>query len=394
MKPADLIIFNMSSFQEWESGIVNRNFHVLKNLITRPEIGRILAIDYLPFSLKRGLKSYLESQAFGVKGRVIYRDFTNRLVQVDASRLGRHRDKLYAFSTIDSVVSEGLAMRSIVRAVHKIKLERSMLWSYLPLYTKPFELFKDRLTIFDAVDDWRNHSSYQSQRQKLEHNYTIISEKADCIFTVADDLRLLFGGKKNVHWIPNGVDYERWQGQANFPDDLVGIPAPIIGYAGVIQHRIDLKLLQQIAEKNPNKSFVFVGIVWPDVDQSKLQKLPNVYFLGQKPYNELPRYITHFHIGIIPHKVDPFTKSMNPLKLYEYLACGLPVVSTPVAGLEMFPGMVRIASDSDYFSQQIDEALATDSQEQRLMRKAAVKPHTWTARVDNMLSVIKSQIRH
>lgn len=393
MKPFDLLILNMSSFQEWQSGIVNRNFHVLKNLLTRPEIGRVLAVDYLPFSLKRGLKSYLESQAFGVKGRVIYRDFTNRLVQIDASRLGRHRDKLFTFSTVDSVISEGLAMRSVMRAVRKVGLDRPLLWSYLPLYTKPFSLFKDRLTVFDAVDDWRNHSSYQPQRQKLEQCYKIISEKADCIFTVADDLRLLFGGQPNVHWIPNGVDYDRWQGRPDFPDDLVGIPAPIIGYAGVIQHRIDMKLIQRLAEKNPNKSFVFVGVVWPDVDQSKLRKLPNVYFLGQKPYDELPKYLAHFHVGIIPHKVDPFTKSMNPLKLYEYLACGLPVVSTPVAGLEMFSGLVRIASDDEYFSQQIDEALAADSQEQRLKRKAAVKPHSWTARVDAMLSVIRTRLR-
>ncbi len=381
-------MFNMSSFQEWENGVVNRNFHILKNLLDRPEIGKILAIDYLPFNLRRGFKSYLESQAFGARGKVIYRDFTNRLIRADQSALGRHINKLFIYSTIDSVVSESLAMRSIKRMMRKLDIDQPLIWSYLPLFVRPFQDITARLKIFDAVDDWRSHSAYENQRDRLEQNYRLISQRADLIFTVAKDLKLLFDDQPKVHWIPNGVDFDRWQGQFDFPDDLKDKTPPIIGYAGVIQNRIDIKLIKDIAELNPEKSFVFVGMIWPEINKGEFARNKNVYFLGQKPYGDLPRYLTHFHVGIIPHKVDPFTKSMNPLKLYEYLACGLPVVSTPVAGMDMFPDLIRIASDSEYFSQQINEALGEEAEPLRIKRREAVKPHSWPARVGEMLRII------
>ncbi|MDD5342078.1 MAG: glycosyltransferase [Patescibacteria group bacterium] len=388
-QPQDILMLAMSSFQEWESGIVNRNFHVLKHLLTRPEIGRIVVVDYLPWSLRRGMKSYLESLAFGVKGKVLYRDLTNRLTQVDKSRLGAHPDKLFVHSTVDSLVSTSLVRRGFKRTLNKLQIIKPLLWSYLPMFVRPFQEDLYELKVFDAVDDWRNHSSYQTQRDRLETNYRIISQSADVIFTVADDLRILFDSQLKVHWVPNGVDYDRWQGRFDFPDDLKGIPAPIIGYVGVIQNRLDLKMIKAVAEANPEKSFVFVGMVWPEVNKGVFSKNLNVHFLGQKPYDDLPKYLTHFHVGIIPHKVDPFTKSMNPLKLYEYLACGLPVVSTPVAGIEMFPDLVRVASDDEYFSQQIEEALDEDNENLRLKRREAVKPHTWDTRIETMLNILK-----
>jgi len=387
-KPLDIVMLNMSTFQEWENGIVNRNFHILKHLLKRPEVGRIMAVDYLPYSLKKGFKSYLESQAFGAKGKVLYRDFTNRLLQVDLSVLGTHPNKLYIYSTVDSVVSERLALRSLKRMLRKLNFDQPVLWSYLPLFVKVFHELATGFKLFDAVDDWRNHSSYSNQQDRLERNYKTISEKADLIFTVAKDLKILFDEQPKVHWIPNGVDFDRWQGRFDFPDDLKNKPGPIIGYVGVIQNRINIKLIKDIAEMNPDKSFIFVGMVWPEINKGEFAKNKNVYFLGQKPYSDLPRYMTHFHVGIIPHKVDPFTKSMNPLKLYEYLACGIPVVSTPVAGMDMFPNEIKIASDSEYFSQQINEALETDSEPLRLERKKAVKPHSWPARVEEMLKLI------
>ncbi|MBU0707243.1 glycosyltransferase [Patescibacteria group bacterium] len=379
----------MSSFQEWESGIVNRNFHILKHLLQSQDVRRVVAVDYLPFSLRRGFKSFLENQAFGAKGKVIYRDLTNRLVRVDYSSLGKHVDKLFVYSTIDSTVSESLTLRAFKRILRKLRIERPILWSYVPLFTWPFTKLDTSLKIFDAVDDWRNHSAYEDKRDKLEESYKVIKKEADLIFTVADDLRLLFDNQPKVYWIPNGVDFDRWQGQFEFEEDLKGITPPIIGYAGVIQNRIDLKLIKHVAESNPNKSFVFVGMVWPEVNKGEFAANANVHFLGQKPYNDLPKYMTHFHVGIIPHKVDPFTKSMNPLKLYEYLACGLPVVSTPIAGMEMFPEFVKVASDYDYFSQQIDTALTEDSEIHRIKRREAVKPHSWETRMDKMMKLIK-----
>jgi len=390
MKPFDLVMLNMSSFQEWQSGVVNRNHHVLKMLLRRPEIHRILAVDYLPLTLKRSTRAYLETIMFGVKGKLLYQDFSSRLVRLDRSVMGTHPGKLFIYSTVDSAFSESITRRNLQRRLKSLQFDQPVLWSYLPLFGRVFTELPASFRIFDAVDDWAEHPWMVRWRERLETNYHKIGDQADVIFTVANELRERFGHQPKVHWIPNGVDYDHWQTRQPLPDDLKDIPAPIIGYVGVIQSRIDVKLVKQIADLNPDKSFVFVGNVYPEFDSNQLEKCPNVHFLGQKTYAELPAYVNHFHVCIIPHKVDQFTRSMNPLKLYEYLACGLPVISTPVSGMSIFGDLVKVAKDAESFSQEIDQALNDDYEHSRLQRKAAVRSHTWTQRVDRMLEIIEA----
>jgi glycosyltransferase involved in cell wall biosynthesis len=269
-------------------------------------------------------------------------------------------------------------------------IDQPILWSYLPLFGQLFTNLPARRRIFDAVDDWTQHPWMKQWQKRLENNYQVIGEQADIIFTVANELRERFNHQPKVHWIPNGVDFEHWQGGASLPTDLENIPAPIIGYVGVIQSRIDIELVKNLAEQNPLKSFVFIGNVYPEFNQDQLAHCGNVYFLGQKTYRELPAYVNHFHACIIPHKVDQFTRSMNPLKLYEYLACGLPVISTPVSGLSLFGDLVRVAGDAEAFGREIDRALSEDSEAHRLARKSIVRNHTWEQRVDQMMSIIES----
>ncbi|MFA6197837.1 MAG: glycosyltransferase [Patescibacteria group bacterium] len=390
MKPFDLVMLNMSSFQEWQSGVVNRNYHVLKMLLRRPEVHRIFAIDYLPLTLKRSIRAYLETLMFGVKGKLLYQDFSSRLVRMDRSIMGDYPGKLFVYSTVDSAFSESVTRRNIQRRLKSLKFDQPALWSYLPLFGRLFTELPASLRVFDAVDDWTAHPWMAQWRGRLETNYRTISNRADVVFTVANELRDRFDHQPKVHWIPNGVDFEHWQNHGPFPDDLTGIPAPIVGYVGVIQNRIDSELIQQLAERNPAKSFVFIGNVYSDFNKSVFDHCPNVHFLGQKTYAELPSYVNRFHVCMIPHRIDPFTRSMNPLKLYEYLACGLPVISTPVSGMSMFGDLVRLAKDAGSFSEQIDLALSEDSERLRLQRKAAMRSHTWHQRVDRMMEIVEA----
>jgi glycosyltransferase involved in cell wall biosynthesis len=381
-------MLNMSSFQEWQSGVVNRNFHVLKMLLRRPEVNRIFAVDYLPLTLKRSLRAYLETMLFGVKGKLLYQDFSARLVRLDRSAMGEHPGKLFVYSTVDTAWSESIARRNLQRRLKSLKFDRPVIWSYLPLFARLFTELPAALRVFDAVDDWTEHPWLARWRGRLEANYQKISDQANIIFTVSNELRERFDHQPKVHWVPNGVDYDHWQGDNPLPDDLRDIPAPIIGYVGVIQSRIDADLVKQLADRNPSKSFVFIGNIFPEFNKSRLDGCANVHFLGPKAYADLPAYVNHFHACIIPHTVDQFTRSMNPLKLYEYLACGLPVISTPVSGLSMFPEFVRVARDAASFSRQIDQALSEDNEHERLRRKAAVKGHAWTQRVGRMMEII------
>ena len=122
---------------------------------------------------------------------------------------------------------------------------------------KDLKNIKSRLTVFDSVDNWAEHSSYVKFKTRIEKSYDYIKKNTDIIFTVAEDLKNLFDDQPNVYWIPNGVDLKHYQDEWKLVNrDIGDLPKPIIGYIGVIQDRVDLELIQFLAENNPNKSFV------------------------------------------------------------------------------------------------------------------------------------------
>src|SRR5262249_39293502 len=126
------------------------------------------------------------------------------------------------------------------------------------------------------------------------------------------------------------------------PADAAGLGRPVIGFFGLLAEWIDLGLLAGIARARPQWTLLLIGKA--NVDTSALRALPNVRLLGQKPYATLPAYCRAFDVGVIPFRVDELTVRANPLKLREYLAAGLPVVSTDLPEVRKYAGLVRLAA--------------------------------------------------
>lgn len=397
-------MFNMSSYSEWERGIVNRNYHVFKYLLNDERVKRIISADFLPFTLKRAVRNFFENIIKGPKGKVIYRDLTTRCAQVN--------EKLFIFSTIDSYFSSNEVIRKLKLVLEKIsqlpnyssaQIPR-IIWSYFPIFVDYFGQLGENLTIFDAVDNWVEHPSFKEYKEKLRTNYQIISQKSNLIFTVSESLVDFFkslGREKDVYWISNAVDVGHFQKTTEVPKDIQKIPHPIIGYIGIIQNRVDINLLEYLAQKNPDKSLVLVGPTWPEffkkfrrpaVEIRRLKKYKNVYFLGRKSYQDSPNYIHQFDIAIIAHRLDEFTKSMYPLKLLEYLACGKPVVTTPVSGVEKFSHLIYIAQDYRDFNEKIQKTLTENNPELIRLRIEAARANSWQSKVEQMMDLIDSKI--
>lgn len=378
----NIVMINMSSYSEWEKGVVNRNYHVMNNLLKDLRVNKILAVDFLPFTVKRAIRSHLENIVLGPSGEVILRRLFSRLVAIN--------DKLYVFSTVNSFFSWSKVTKQLKKIIQKLNLgDNLVLWSYFPFYIGGFGKLSEKISVFDTVDNWIEHSSYTKYKEVLRNNYNFIDQKANLIFTVAPELLRIFNRKKNIYWIPNGIDIEHFQTKAKIISrKIANLPHPIIGYVGTIQSRIDLNLIKYLAQKNPDKSIVLVGPVWPETDKDLVKDLTNVHFLGSVSYQETPGYFQQFDVGIIPHVISEFTKSMNPLKIYEYLACEKPVVTTPVAGSEMFGDLIEVASTYEEFNQKIQKVLKGDNKEARKKRLEALTPHTWQSRVERMLRLI------
>jgi len=382
-KKFDVVMFSMSDWNDWNKrGVVNRNYHILNQLLKNDKIGKILHVDFMPYTKKRAIRSYFENQILNSGHKIIKRD--------PASIFKKVSEKLYTYSTIDSIFSEEKVYNKLNKIIDNLKLKNIVLWSYFPMFTGYFDRIKSEIKIFDTVDNWIEHNNFQSYKERLRKNYNIIDKKADVIFTVSEDLVKLFPTNKNVHWIPNGVDVNFFQNTRYKILDTKKIPHPIIGYVGIIQNRIDMDLIEYLAKNNPDKSVVLIGTIWPDADIKKIKNIKNIYLLGHKSYQELPSYIHQFDIAIIPHKINKFTKSMNPLKLYEYLACGKPIVTTPIAGIENFKDLISIASNEEEFNDKIQEALQNNNKKMIIKRSESVKKYSWESRFEKMFNFIKN----
>jgi len=153
-------------------------------------------------------------------------------------------------------------------------------------------------------------------------------------------------------------------------------------------------LLAQVAGARPEWSFALIGPVGVAEKQSRLQplRLPNVHLLGYRPYEMLPNYLKGMDVCIIPYAVTEHTASVFPIKFFEFLASGKPVVVTPLPSLLPFRGAARIAEGAEAFVQAIAESLERDTAEAKEVRLALARANTWDKRVDTLLSLVQDKI--
>jgi glycosyltransferase involved in cell wall biosynthesis len=200
---------------------------------------------------------------------------------------------------------------------------------------------------------------------------------------------------KNVFFVPNAVDFDLFNQSlsSKLPAhrDLQGIPVPRIGYVGTLCLRLDYDLLKKIGRSHPEWSLVMIGVVDNYVPKDQIEELkgfPNIFILPQKPHEEIPGFLSQFDIGIIPFKVDSITQTMNPLKMYEYMAVGLPIVSTDLPEARPFSEVIRISKTHEEFVNLIENELRTNSQEKIQRRIEIAKENSWEKRADQISQII------
>lgn len=408
-KTIDIIMFNMSAYTDWQHGIANRNMYILHSLLKDDRVRKIIAVDYLPFTFRRAVRQWFQNVLGGPAGQVLGRGFSFKLIaptnyEIQRLQLGAARGlptevqhKLFIYSTVSSWRDEQKVYKQMQRELKRLNLKNIVLWSYLPTFTGYFGKFNERLSVFDAVDNWQEHSAYTRIKDRLKVNYQTIRSRANLIFTTSEDLSKLFDTPANCFFVPNGVDFESIKAAPRLTDRAIAsLQRPIIGYIGTIQEdRVDVELIRYLAQQNPQKSFALIGGIWPGLRQQineRLKPLPNIYFLGRKSFLERPQYLREFDVAIIPHKLNEFNRHTNPMKLYEYLAAGKPVVATPGPGLNEFKDLIYLAATPQEFNRAIITALQENNEELAQVRQAAAAHQSWTVRANIMLEAIFSKL--
>jgi len=280
--------------------------------------------------------------------------------------------------------------------------EQPILWIYHPEAARVLDSIPSRLVCYDCVDDFRTFPQYRHRQESIAALEERVLRRADLVFATSP---ALYDAKRqmnpNTHLVPNVGDAELF-GKAllpetAIPDDLARIPPPRIGFVGAVDdYKVDVNLLAQVAVAHPEWSFVLIGPVGVAEKQSRLQplRLPNVHLLGYRPYPSLPAYLKGMDVCIIPYAVTEHTASVFPIKFFEFLASGRPVVVTPLPSLAPFGDTVRIANGADAFAQAIAESLKRDTAEARDARLALARANTWDKRVDALLSLVRERLEN
>lgn len=283
-----------------------------------------------------------------------------------------------------------LRLRQVRRLAKREGMLAPILWIFDPMMASAVGTFGEKLLVYYVVDNYVEFIDPRATRLRaaVAANDGRLLARADLVFTVSESLRQRCAGRNpRTFLVPNGVDYDRFQttiATHGLPRDMQGIPRPILGHVGVIQGDLDLALLERLATQYPQWSLVFVGPAELVTERPRFHALlarPNVYYLGSKPVKDVPLYINGCDVCLMPYSVTkPTVSDYDSIKLYEYLACGRPVVSTNVPSARRFSPLVRIATDGEEFVAQVKSSLEEDPGWADARRREASR-HSWQRRV-------------
>jgi glycosyltransferase involved in cell wall biosynthesis len=290
-------------------------------------------------------------------------------------------------------VNRELLKLQVWRAMDKLGFRRIINWVFNPTAAVVAGALSEDLVVYYCVDEFTAFSGISPQLVALERQ---LIEKADLVVVSSEKLRQTKSAfNPRTALIRHGVQYAHFAkalaAETRIPDDVARLPKPIIGYFGLMaEDWIDIDLMVHVARHFSSGSMVLLGKVTTDL--SRLTALPNVHVLGRKPFEDLPAYCKAFDVAINPFPLNEVTLNSNPLKVREYLAAGLPVVSTRIPEVEVVPE-VRIADSKEGFVKAIEEALARGAGP-RAARSLIMKDESWEAKVEELRRAVAGLGRH
>ncbi|HEX3172597.1 MAG TPA: glycosyltransferase [Solirubrobacterales bacterium] len=292
-------------------------------------------------------------------------------------------------SSVVRALNRRLLRHQLRTAVRRLGMRRPLLWAYAPQAEALLEVLEPETVVYHCVDDVAAQKGVDAESfRAVERRF---AGRADLVLTsapaLAERMRSLAA---DVLYAPNVADTALFATALQpgpLDPALERLPAPRLVFQGaVVATKLDLDLLAETAAARPEWSIVMVGPRGagdPGADLSALDRAPNVHLLGPREERELPAVLRGADAGLIPYAINDLTRSVFPMKVYEYLAAGLPVLSTPLPALDGIEG-VEIVADAVQLVAAAEAAIAADAPERRAARSRAAASHSWEARIEQI----------
>lgn len=288
-------------------------------------------------------------------------------------------------------------IKKILNSVFEaLEVEQHIALYYTPMALAFSRHLKADLVVYDCMDELSAFKHAPTSLMELEEE---LFQLADVIFTGG---HTLYHHKKqhhtNIYPFPSSIDTDHFLSSREIetdPMDQAGIPFPRLGYYGVIDERIDLELIRELAAQRPGWNLVFIGPI-AKIDPEKLPRATNIFYLGQKTYDELPHYLSGWNIAIMPFALNESTRFISPTKTPEYLAGGKAVISTAIQDvIEPYGnnGLVHIAATAEEFIE-AGESILADPQNLQWRDKvdSYLSTISWDKTWNNMMQIIDETI--
>jgi glycosyltransferase involved in cell wall biosynthesis len=276
----------------------------------------------------------------------------------------------------------------VKRAMRQLGFQRPINFVFNPAAAVVAGALGEEQIIYYCVDEYTEFSGVSSSSlNELEQQ---LLRQSDLVIVSAERL---YQSKVKTNprtvLIRHGVDFDHFRKALDpetiVPDEIRDLPRPVIGFFGLIADWVDLDLMAAVAKRFSTGSMVLLGK--STTDTSALEQIPNVHLLGRKPYTSLPAYCKGFDVALMPFRINELTLNANPLKVREYLAAGVPVVSTAIPEVEVL-GLCRIGHDPASFIREVELALQEPGPS--VARSESIRRESWAARVDELRECLAS----
>jgi hypothetical protein len=337
------------------------------------------------------------------RGELGWDDLSRPSLEKVADNLYVHRYPVWA------PVTGARPLKGLTRALSHGSLRRSMrmlgmsdpiAWYSLPGMLDMIDDLPARLRIYHAIDEYTSYSNHteRSKYALLEREKRLMAA-VDAVVVVS---QTLYDAKspynRHTYLVPNAVNYAAYQAALDDPElppELAAIPEPRIGYIGLIGDKLDYHMLLDLARNNPQWSLVFLGTVRLSRDQEtwdSLLSLSNVHHLDAVDVLRVPHHVKGFQVGLMPNLQNLFAENCSPLKLYDYLAAGIPVASMDMPHARPFASHVHLASTPEEFERTVYAALADTDCQRCLERRQIAAQETWEARAQKLSEIIVDRL--